>query len=335
MIRVGIPRALLYYNYYPMWKTFFQHLGGEVVVSPPTTRAVVALGSSRVVTDTCLPLKVYCGHVLSLVDQCDYIFAPAIRSVEKNVHNCSNFLGLPDVVKAAIPECPPLLEPDIDVGQGKRALYEALYRLGRHFTWNPFKVKEASEGAWQAYQEYQRLMREEDVPLPEAIAELTGEQLSPESNSENGEFSPTMTIALIGHPYIVYDDYANHRLTSRLRAMRVRLVTAEMVTEEELDRGVASLGGKFYWTQEEEVVGAGGHYLTSEEVDGIIGVAAFGCGPDSIMIDLLKHHAKRTQAKPMMCLTIDEHTAEAGLITRLEAFVDMLERRKSKMGREA
>lgn len=31
MIRIGIPRALLYYQYYPMWQTFFEELGAEVV----------------------------------------------------------------------------------------------------------------------------------------------------------------------------------------------------------------------------------------------------------------------------------------------------------------
>jgi predicted nucleotide-binding protein (sugar kinase/HSP70/actin superfamily) len=29
---------------------------------------------------------------------------------------------------------------------------------------------------------------------------------------------------------------------------------------------------------------------------------------------------------PMLTLTVDEHSGEAGLMTRLEAFVDMLER---------
>ena len=32
--------------------------------------------------------------------------------------------------------------------------------------------------------------------------------------------------------------------------------------------------------------------------------------------------------KPLLCLTIDEHTGEAGFVTRLEAFVDMLYRKK-------
>src|SRR3989337_1194860 len=103
MTRVGIPRALLYYQYYPMWKTFFEGLDVEVVVSPPTTKTVVASGASRVVAETCLPVKVYCGHAIALADKCDLMFIPSIRSLEKRVYNCSKFLGLPDVVRAVVP----------------------------------------------------------------------------------------------------------------------------------------------------------------------------------------------------------------------------------------
>ncbi|MFC2048550.1 acyl-CoA dehydratase activase-related protein, partial [Chloroflexota bacterium] len=151
MMRIGIPRALLYYQYYPMWKTFFEELGAEVIVSPPTTRAMLTEGSARVVAETCLPVKVFLGHVLSLVEKCDWIFIPAIRSIEKNILNCSKFLGLPDMTRAVIPESPPILDIDIDINKGTPALYHAIYKLGRHLTCNPFKIRRASLAAWQVY----------------------------------------------------------------------------------------------------------------------------------------------------------------------------------------
>jgi len=117
---IGIPRALLYYQYYPMWKTFFEELGAEVVVSPPTTQAMLSSGSSRVVADTCLPVKIFLGHVISLAERCDYIFIPAIRSVKRKAYNCSKFLGLPDMTKAVIPESPPILDIEIDVNNGSK-----------------------------------------------------------------------------------------------------------------------------------------------------------------------------------------------------------------------
>jgi predicted nucleotide-binding protein (sugar kinase/HSP70/actin superfamily) len=115
--------------------------------------------------------------------------------------------------------------------------------------------------------------------------------------------------------------------------MNVKLVTPEMISLEGLDRGISALVGKPYFTYEREVVGAGGYYLMSQ-VDGIISVVAFGCGPDSMMIDVVARAAKRQFHKPLVNITIDEHTAEAGLVTRLEAFVDMLQRRLARLERD-
>lgn len=324
MIKIGIPRALLYYQYYPMWKTFFEELGAEVVVSPPTTQTILAEGSARVVADTCLPVKVFLGHVLSLVEKCDWIFIPAIRSVKKNIYNCSKFLGLPDMTKAVIPEAPPILDIDIDINRGKLKLYQAIYQLGRHFTWNPFKVRRASLAAWQAYLNYQELMSRQGLAPPEAIERTSGLK----AHSSHPASTRT-TIALIGHPYLLHDEYINHRLIHRLEQGNNKVLTPKMLTTEELESGIAGLVGKAYWTYEEEVVGAGGHYLESG-VDGVIGIMTFGCGPDSLMIDTVRRQAARLRATPFMSLTLEEHTAEAGVVTRLEAFTDMIYRKKRR-----
>jgi predicted nucleotide-binding protein (sugar kinase/HSP70/actin superfamily) len=322
MVKVGIPRALLYYQYYPMWKTFFEGLGAEVVVSPPTTQATLSSGSSRVVADTCLPVKVFCGHVLALVEKCDYIFIPALRSVKSKIYNCSKFLGLPDMTRAVIPECPPILDIDIDINKGKRRLYQAIYKLGRHFSWDPLKIRRAALAAWQAHQEYKELMVNEGLTPPQAIARISGaETPSPRTDKP--------AIALVGHPYLLYDELINHRLIHRLEQAGYRTPTPEMLTTEQLGTGVTKLTGRPYWTYEEEVVGSGGHYLESG-VDGVIGVVAFGCGPDSLMMDMVQRRAIKLKTTPFMSLTLEEHSAEAGVITRLEAFLDMIQRRKRR-----
>lgn len=328
-MRIGIPRALLYYQYYPMWQTFFEELEVEVVVSPPTTQAMLAEGSARVVADTCLPVKVFLGHVISLVNRCDYIFIPAIRSIKSQVYNCSKFLGLPDMTRAVVPESPPILEIEIDINKGRRVLYQAIYQLGRHFTWNPLRVRRASLVAWQAHLDYRELMSGRGLTPPGAIAMISG---TPEAEPQAFPEQPTATpatIALIGHPYLLYDEYINHRLIHRLERAGARILMPEMLTTGELELAVNRVRGKAYWTYEEEVVGAGGHYLQND-VDGVIGIMAFGCGPDSLMMDTLRRHAARLRAIPFMNLTLEEHTAEAGIITRLEAFTDMIYRRKRR-----
>ena len=327
MIKIGIPRALLYYQYYPMWKTFFEELGAEVVVSPPTTQTMLSSGSSRVVADTCLPVKIFLGHVLSLVEKCDYIFIPAIRSVKKKVYNCSKFLGLPDMTKAVIPESPSILDMDIDVNEGKRKLYQAIYKLGRHFTWNPLKVRQASMAAWQAHLNYNQLMSSRSLTPPQAIERISGTLESiPKPHHPN---PPRAAIAIIGHPYLLYDEHINHRLIHRLEQAGYKVLTPEMLTTEELESAIVRGVGRTYWTYEEEVVGAGGYYLENG-ADGVIGIMTFGCGPDSLMMDMVRRQAARLRATPFMSLTLEEHTAEAGMVTRLEAFIDMIQSKKRR-----
>jgi hypothetical protein len=247
------------------------------------------------------------------------------------------------MTKAVIPECPPILEIEIDFDKQKRELYRNIYQLGRYFTWNPHKVKKAVEASLAMNQVYQEQMCFKKQTPPQAIESLLSSHQS-DYQDDNGD-DPIgfpekslifpgdggkdylATIALIGHPYLLYDDYVNYRLISRLEANRVRVLTPEMAEKEKIDAAITELVGKAYWTYEGEVIGAGGYYLGSDEVDGVIGLLAFGCGPDSMMMDLLKHRARKWQ-KPFMLLTLDEHTAEAGLITRLEAFLDMIFRQK-------
>ncbi len=329
MIKVGIPRALVYYQHYPMWRTFFEELGAQTVVSPATTRGILAAGASRVVAETCLPTKIFCGHCAALGQDVDFVFIPGVRSVEPKVYNCSQFLGLPDLVRQTSKDVAPIVDIEIDVNKGMRKVREEIHQLGKHFTRLPWKIDKALDSALSRDREYQESMRGGLTP-PEAIRRLfPDEPYQPSVVKSSGTVIPThrpLVIALIGHPYNIYDEYVNHNLVGRLRAMNVRLVTPEMVSMEGLDQGISALVDRPYFTYEREVVGAGGYYLMSD-VDGIISVVAFGCGPDSLMIDIVTRAAKRRWRKPLINITIDEHTAEAGLVTRLEAFVDMLQRR--------
>jgi predicted nucleotide-binding protein (sugar kinase/HSP70/actin superfamily) len=329
MTRIGIPRALLYYQYYPMWKTFFEELGAELIVSQPTTQNTLASGSSRVVADTCLPAKIFIGHVISLVEKCDYIFIPAIRSLKSKTYNCSKFLGLPDMTKAVVPEAPPILEIEIDVNKGKRRLYQAIYKLGRHLTWNPLRVRRAAMAAWEAHLNYRQLMSSQGLTPPQAIERISGTPDKMPKVDSNSTNPPQATIGIIGHAYLLYDEHINYQLIQRLEQADATVLTPEMVATPQLTAAIDSIAGRAYWTYEEEVVGAGGHYLKSG-VDGIIGVMAFGCGPDSLMMDMVHRQANRLKSTPFMCLTLEEHTSEAGVITRLEAFLDMIYRRKRR-----
>lgn len=322
-IRIGIPQAMLYFQYLPAWKAFFEELGAEIVVSPPTTKEMVSYGCSRIVGDVCFPVKVFCGHAHSLIDKCDYLFIPSMHSVPPKAYNCPKFIGLPDVVRANVPGCPPILDPDIDAAKGRRRLYTAIYKQSQPLSRNPLKVKSAFNKAFKELRAYRKQMQSQGLTPPQIIGSLL-EQGGEDAGNDNP--SPDTTIALVGHPYLVHDQYVNHDLVRRLQKMGVKVVFSSTVPKDKLQAAIVDMVEKKYWGYEDEITGAGGYYLESD-VDGIISVVAFGCGPDSMMMELLQRRAAKMN-KPFLPLVLDEHTADVGLVTRLEAFIDMVRRQQ-------
>jgi predicted nucleotide-binding protein (sugar kinase/HSP70/actin superfamily) len=322
---------LHFYQSYPLWRTFFEALDVATAISPPTNREIVTAGAKVVADVTCLPVKVYAGHVIWLRDQgrVNYVLAPAIRSVQKDALHCAKFQGLPDIIKATVPDCPPLLDIEIDVHRRKITPTEAFARLGRRFTWNPLRVRRAWAQAGEVDETYRALMTTERLTYVEALARLYPDQWkAPAPVSE-----PQLTVGLVGHPYCLYDDYINHDLIARLRALGVRVLTSEMVPGDDARAGIAQTTGQVRWFYENWMSGAAGHYLSMPDVDGLIAVLAFTCGPDSAMVETI---SRRAHALNRSCLSLilDEHGSAAGMVTRLEAFVDMLTRQKQTRAAE-
>jgi predicted nucleotide-binding protein (sugar kinase/HSP70/actin superfamily) len=250
------------------------------------------------------------------------MFIPAIRSLGRKAYHCSKFLGLPDMTQAVVPECPPILDPEIDLNKGRRNLQKTIYSLGSHFTSDKGKIKKAAEEAEKANSAFRKEMSDRGITPVQVIDGIC--QTKEKSDLDPSTF-PWLKIAVIGHPYVIYDDYINHRLISRLEAMGAEVFTTEMAHQEALEVAVTRLVGKPHWGFEADIIGAGECYLEAG-VDGIISVAVFGCGPDSMMIDTVRRRAKEFKT-PFLHLSLDEHTSEGGLVTRLEAFLDMVKRR--------
>ena len=128
-VKIGIPRGLTYYTYYPFWHAFFTELGVEIVLSDKTTKQIVSEGSGLVVTETCLPVKVYVGHVLNLLDKgLDIIYCPSIQSIEPKIYNCSKIRGLPDLIRNVIKRNYLLIEPTFDMSEKGQTFDDCLYQ---------------------------------------------------------------------------------------------------------------------------------------------------------------------------------------------------------------
>ena len=131
---IGIPRAMSYYNYFPFWYGFLNKLGIKIVLSGPTTKKTVAQGASLVVTETCLPIKVYVGHVLDLVEKgIKNIFIPSIQSIAPKIYNCSKIRGLPDLIRNVVKGDFEIIEATLDKSEKNNNLIDFLKEIASYY----------------------------------------------------------------------------------------------------------------------------------------------------------------------------------------------------------
>ncbi|AEG15441.1 hypothetical protein Desku_1879 [Desulfofundulus kuznetsovii DSM 6115] len=319
-LKVGIPRALLYYYYLPLWRTFFEALGLEVVISRPTTKTILEAGLQNSGDDVCLPVRLAFGHVLDLKDRVDVLFLPRLVSIARREYICPKFLGFPDMVRHGISGLPPLIDPNLNLYH-RDSPYPFFFALGRNFTSNRLAIYLAYRRAVHTQARYVQLL--EKGLFPEQALAVLYQGVA--EGREPGGGGPA--VAVIGHPYNIYDPYISMNLLSRLARNGVRVCSADNLPETLVREQAARLPKHLFWSLGQRMIGAAWHYLQSPDVDGIIHVASFACGPDSLTGELISREVRR-RGKPFLNLTLDEHSAEAGVVTRLEAFLDMMERRQ-------
>lgn len=98
-MKIGIPRSLLYYYYYPFWQTLFKELGMELILSEANSGDLLNQGAKEAVPEICVPMKVYVGQVLNLLEKgVELIYIPRFVSIRKGITFCPKFLGLPDML---------------------------------------------------------------------------------------------------------------------------------------------------------------------------------------------------------------------------------------------
>jgi predicted nucleotide-binding protein (sugar kinase/HSP70/actin superfamily) len=322
MAKIGVPHALFYYYHFPLWHAFFTALGAEVEVSPPTNKVILNQGVREAVDEACLPIKVYYGHVLALKNQVDFLFVPRLISVEPKAYICPKFMGLPDMLRATFRDLPRIIDTNINLRQGVEKMAEAFLEIGGFLTRNKRQVASAWEKAREVYRRYVEML-EQGLRPDRAIAQLCG---VPEGRrtAQGTEEPGRWRIGLVGHGYNLYDDYINLGLLGRLSRLGVEVITPDQLPLEVIETEAARLPKRLFWTLGKRIVGSVLHFLGREDIDGIIHVSSFGCGPDSLVGDLVERFSHRSRRMPFLYLTLDEQTGEAGLQTRIEAFIDML-----------
>lgn len=293
---IGIPKGLLYSKYHVFIETFLQELEAEIIVSPDTNKAILDEGIRHCVDEACLPIKIFHGHVAWLKDKCDFIIVPRIMQLKEREYICPKFCGLPEMIKNSIPDLPGITEEPI-YATSKEELFKWAKSVGILLTKDRVRIKKAFDTALNKQKGYKTGINDKDYSIK---------------------------VALIGHPYSVYDGFCNMNVVKKLNNCGIGVITEEHVEEELIHSQIKKLFKRPFWTFARNSYGSAISLFEEGQVDGIVYVSSFACGIDSVVLELIK---ERIGDFPLLVLKLDEHSGEAGLETRVEAFGDMLGRR--------
>ena len=319
-MKIGIPRALMYYYYFPFWKTLFTELGCKVVVSDETNKKIISEGSRVTETEMCVPIKIFNGHVAQLLNtDVDYIFVPQMHRMKKEYY-CPKFLGIIEVVKYSFEN-----SEDRFIFLNYNTKNDTLDDLSVHMplcnmlSVSKSQLKKALKKASEAQKEFRRLCAMGYTVIEAYDVMFNGAEIKPYAGGK-------LNIALLGYVNNVYDSYVSMNTINRLREMDVNVITFEMLSEDAVKKD-KNLIKEPFWIFARKIYNGSKYLIKKGNIDGIIHLTAFGCGPDSIIGRLMEGDCDDANL-PFLTLRVDEHTGDNHTQTRLEAYIDMLKMRK-------
>lgn len=289
---IGIPRVLNMYENYPFWHTFFTVLGFRVVLSPPSSRDIYALGLDTISSDTaCYPAKLANGHVVYLINQgIRHIFLPCLPKERAEFQEADNHYNCPivgcyaEVLKANIDL---LKERDVKFYNPflpyhhRRRLTERLCEEFQGFHLSLEEVKQAVDAAWA-----------EDLRFKDDIRQKGAECLQALRRSGKGG------IVLSGRPYHL-DPEVHHGIPDLIASMGLAVLTEDAVAHlGSVARPLRVLDQWMYHTRLYEAA----DFVAKEPSLELVQLNSFGCGPDSIAAEqaqeiLMKYHKLYTLIK--------------------------------------
>jgi len=308
---VGVPRALLFHEYGPLMLELLRRCGARAVLSPVTNKQILEAGLGICVDEACLPVKAFFGHAAYLAQRVDALFVPRFVSVERGAYICPKLMGLPDMVRARAPGSPRIIDPCIDMSRGLAKTARSIAELAPAFGVSSTRLA---------------------IALTRSMRATSANADRRFDDGRTGAGGGGVRIGVLGHDYNLNDPYISLDLVGKIRRLGAAPVTAGAYSHKETarwERQRARRGAKrLFWTFGRRLLGAAYRWLDTGEVDGIVHLASFGCGPESFIAEVIQHEASERNLMPLMCVNIDEHSAEAGLSTRLEAFIDTVAMRK-------
>jgi predicted CoA-substrate-specific enzyme activase len=311
-ITIGMPMALIGWELLPLFTRFFKTLGFDVVLSGRTNKQIIRMGVDSATAQPCFPVKVAYGHIAELIEKkVEYVFLPSIVSMTasfaQNRHNqlCPYVQSLAYQAEAAFAGKlggTKILAVPVRMGEGERLLQKTFSALGEKLGVSRSAVRKALKKGFEAQSAFERALRDKG-------AEILG-KIGPDRK----------LFVLISRPYNGCDEGLNLQLPKKLAELGMEAIPMDM-----LDLGRAPLGDEVlhrqvYWTYGQKILRAAEIIKNDPRLFAIY-LSNFSCGPDSFLLTFFKDIMAK---KPCLQLELDEHSADAGVITRLEAFLDSL-----------
>ena len=300
VVKIGIPRGLLFHEYGSLWNDYFTKLGIPVVISPETNKEILSNGTRVSVDESCLPLKIFLGHVQFLLDKCTHIFVPRIAQHYKDYYYCAKFAGLPDIVRNTFNMNEShIISPNIE-NKTFYTLLNACRTVAAQIGSSPVKSYYCYRQAVRNYKcNYNRL------PI------------------EHQNY-----VAVIGHSYLLHDPFFTQEINNVISSRGIKILTPDQASIKLLYNLSSEHHPDVYWQLSSKIVGAAQYFCTLPNVKGILVISSFGCGPDSLINEYIDNQILKISGKPFTFINLDEHTGNAGIITRVEAFLDLIEWRR-------
>ncbi len=304
---VGMQRALYNHQLALFWASFFDALGYRVVLTPKTNDRISKLGIESMTTEACFPVKVSHGHVIDLRGKTRYLFLPNIidlpsEAEKKNNFYCPMVQGNQYMLKAALGlREREILNPTVHLKYNPDLLSIELHRqIGKTLRVGLGKIREAVEVAFRRQQDFEDELYARGA---EIIASLGGKQ---------------PLILVTGRAYNLFDERLNLRLGQNLAKIGMTALPMDFIDLRDID---LSDFPNMYWAYGSQVLKAAKLIKLTPSFFGLY-LTNFSCGPDSFN----EHFYKYIMGdKPYLILELDEHTAVAGVMTRLEAFKNVIQ----------
>ncbi len=305
---VGIPRCFSVHTLYPLYSWFWHELGVKTILSDQVEHEGVARAESTY----CFPAEIAHGAVQDVVNKgCDYVFLPHFRdmpSYEEDVHAnfCPITQSLPYYIEKAFPDVDKdkLLPLVVSFKFGVAKALEHFLTLGERLGIPAAEIEAAFKVAYERQEDYFKKARK------------LGEDAIADARKADRP-----VIAVLGRPYNAFTAEANMGIPRKFTTRGYSVIPFDILPFE--GEGIFPNMYWFYGQQDMKAASL----LKDEDNIYVTFITNFSCAPDSFLLHYLRWIMGQ---KPFLILELDSHSADAGIDTRVEAFLDIIEGYRSK-----